>query len=75
MKSGVKTSEFWLTMAAVVFGVLAQFGVFAPESCNANWCEPASQAVGFVVMVLAAMGYTYNRSKLKASVGNGDSGN
>lgn len=67
MKPGYKTTEFWLTVAAVVGGLVLASGGFEPESCAASWCSGALAIVGFVVTALGALGYTWNRSKLKAA--------
>lgn len=50
-KPAWKTSEFWLSCAAVVVSGLFASGVFADGSTGA-------QVVGFAAMVLAALGYT-----------------
>ena len=64
-KPGYKTTEFYLTLLAVLFGVLAQFGVFEPASCTQDWCSVADKALGFLVMVLATLGYQYVRTSTK----------
>ena len=57
---GYKTTEFWLTVAAQVAGVLTVSGVFAPGS-------QAAQITALAVMVLAALGYSFNRSAVKTA--------
>jgi len=52
MKAGWKTTEFWLSLAAAVVGVLAHYGV-VPE--GSSW-----------EVVLAALGYTVSRAIVKA---------
>lgn len=60
MKPGYKTSEFWLTLAAMVCGVLLASGAI-----------PSSGKVYSVIVAvagfLASMGYTYGRSTVKAA--------
>jgi hypothetical protein len=58
MKSGWKTSEFWLSLAAVVVGACLASGVFPSDS---QW----EKLAGVAVTVLAAFGYTKGRVDLK----------
>jgi len=51
MRTGWKTTEFWLSLAAAVVGVLASYGVI-PE--GSAW-----------ETVLAALGYTVSRTIVK----------
>lgn len=62
MKPGYKTTEFWLTVAAQVVGLLAASGALAPDS-------PWARIVGLAVSALTAMGYTYSRGVAKAGSG------
>lgn len=58
-KPGYKTSEFWLSLAATILGVLMTSGVIATGSIY-------DHAVGAAVTLLAALGYTYNRTQAKS---------
>ena len=58
-KVGWKTSEFWLTLVAVLIGALAASGAIVETSM-------VGKIVGVAGSVLAAMGYTYSRSIVKA---------
>ena len=55
-KPGYKTSEFWLTIAAVLVAAVLSSGLENPA---------VLKIAGIVGSVLAAMGYTYNRTKAK----------
>lgn len=58
MKPGYKTTEFWLSLAAVAVGAVAASGVIPAES---TW----ERVVGLVVSALAALGYTGARLAVK----------
>lgn len=59
---GIKTSEFYISVVAMVFAALLASGVFAPDS-------PWAQIVGATLSVLAAAGYTAARTSLKKAEG------
>jgi hypothetical protein len=58
LKAGKYTTEFWLALAAQILGALAASGLLSAG----HW---ATQAVGLLVVVLAGMGYSASRTKLK----------
>jgi hypothetical protein len=57
-KPGYKTTEFWMSLAAVAIGVVAAAGFFNIEGTGA-------QIVGIVESALVALGYTGARLTLK----------
>jgi hypothetical protein len=59
-KPGYKTTEFWLSMAAIIVGALLASGVLPADSV---WLKVA----GIVSSVLGAIGYTANRTVVKYS--------
>lgn len=59
MRSGYKTTEFWLTVAAAVVGFAMASGLFAEGSTTA-------QVFGFIGMVLSSLGYSYSRGIVKS---------
>lgn len=65
MTKGLKTSEFWLTLAAAIVAALVASGLFGAESI---WLK-ALTALG---SILAALGYTASRTYLKAKVASAD---
>lgn len=56
MRSGIKTTEFWLAMGVALAGALAS--VYA----EAEWAKVA----GLVAAALATAGYGFSRSHVKA---------
>jgi hypothetical protein len=58
MTKGVRTSEFWLSAAAMLVGLLMSSGLFGPDSL-------ATQALGIAAMILGALGYTVSRTLVK----------
>jgi hypothetical protein len=59
-KPGYKTTEFWLSTAAIVIGLLYAAGVVAPEGTDA-----LSKAIAFGATALAALGYSVSRGLAK----------
>lgn len=61
-KPGYKTTEFWMSLIAVVLGALVASGTFNLEGT-------AAQVVGLVEAALVALGYTGARLTLKKATG------
>lgn len=57
-KPGFKTSEFWLSIAAVAIGGLQASGAFGDAST-------VGKLIGLAATVLGALGYTVSRTWLK----------
>lgn len=57
-KPGYKTSEFWLSTAALVLGALFASGVISDGSTT-------DKVLGLVVSLLSQLGYTVSRGKAK----------
>ena len=66
-KPGYKTTEFWLSLVAMLLGVLMSSGVMDSVPETSIW----SKIVGGAIAALAALGYTASRAKAKASNGGG----
>ena len=64
MKPGYKTTEFWLSTAATVVGLVLASGAL-PEQADNLWVR----LIGGIVAVLAALGYTASRAKVKSANG------
>ena len=60
-KPGFKTSEFWLSLVATLLGALMASGVFASDGQD-SWIV---RVVGGAGVVLAQLGYTAERGKVK----------
>lgn len=61
MKSGYKTTEFWLTLFAVLLGATLAAGLVPTDG-------PWLQIAGVAETALIAMGYTGARMNLKKSL-------
>jgi hypothetical protein len=62
MRSGARTTEFVLSLVAVVVGAFAASGLLPDES-------PWMRLAGILSSTLAALGYTYARTSLKKGSG------
>ena len=58
-KPGIKTSEWWLSLAALLTGALLSSGLVSNSL--------ALQCIGGVATLLTALGYQVSRSFVKAS--------
>jgi len=70
-KPGYKSTEFYMSMAAVVIGAVASSGILEDDSA-------LTKVVGLVMAALVALGYTGSRltlKKLDAANGNGTNNN
>ncbi len=56
-RPGIRTTEFWVTLIIAVAGALPTFGL--PDE------HVAVKVAGFAVAVLATLGYTLSRTKVK----------
>lgn len=61
VKPGYKTTEFWMTAAAALIGLLLASGVIPSDS-------GIDKALGMAAAALAAMGYTFARGMAKSGV-------
>lgn len=57
-KPGYKTTEFWLSLAATLIGLVAASGII-PET------GPWTQIIGLITSTLGALGYTAARASTK----------
>jgi len=64
MKPGYKTTEFWLSLLAVLLGAAMASGL-VPEGGT------VSQVIGGALSLLGGLGYTSSRTALKKSDGSG----
>lgn len=61
-KPGFKTTEFWLSLLAALMGFLMASGIMDTAPEGSVW----PKVVGGIMAVLAALGYTASRAKVKA---------
>jgi len=59
-RTGIHTSEFWLSSIAAILGIVLASGYIDMESSNT-----ASKIAGGAVSLLAALGYTVSRTLVK----------
>lgn len=64
MNPGYKTTEFWLTLIAIIVGALAGAGIFPIDSS-------IGKTIGVVGTVLGALGYTAMRTSAKNAIARG----
>jgi hypothetical protein len=57
-KPGYKTTEFWLSFAAVIVGAVQASGIVPAEG-------PWNQVLGMAISALVALGYTGARMAMK----------
>tara|TARA_R110002167_G_scaffold321045_1_gene526860 strand:- start:32 stop:268 length:237 start_codon:yes stop_codon:yes gene_type:complete len=60
LKAGTKSSEFYMSLGAVLLGVIISTGIASPEGVG-TW----DKVVGVLCTLLAAFGYTTGRSQVK----------
>lgn len=60
VKPGYKTTEFWLSLAALLLGAITASGLIPLTG-------PVAQVVGLLVGLLSALGYTVQRGLVKAT--------
>ena len=64
VKSGWKTSEFWVSMATAAFGVLVTLGVVTPEMASEG-TQAVGQIVGGVIILAPIIDYIWSRTQVK----------
>lgn len=62
-KPGYKTTEFWLSTIAMALGALMASGALDKVPADSIWAK----IVGGVIVVLASLGYTAGRAKVKST--------
>ena len=76
MKQGYKTTEFWVTLASQVVGILLLTGVVTPEQSEVLGIAAgkgggiATEVIGIITMVGSAFGYNVSRGLAKKEVPN-----
>lgn len=66
MKSGIKTTEFWASLAASVLGILTTLGVFTPAQAG-ELAQGAASIAGAVITAGPIVGYALSRGKAKSA--------
>jgi hypothetical protein len=69
-KPGYKTTEFWLSLLATLLGFLLASGVMDTVPAD-SWI---AKLIGGLVAVLATLGYSASRAKVKSALPTGQAG-
>ena len=69
-KPGYKTTEFWLSLLATLLGFLMASGVMDSVTAD-SWI---AKIAGGLVAVLATLGYSASRAKVKSEAPSASSG-
>jgi len=64
MKTGYRTTEFWVTIVIQAIGILATTGVFTPDAAD-TLTKAITELGGLVAMVASAFGYSIARGMAK----------
>ena len=65
-KPGWKTTEFWVTVAVQIVGLMAAAGIFTSEQAS-HWQRVAEMAGGLVAMIVSNIAYAQGRAKVKSA--------
>ena len=71
IKSGIKTTEFWVSLASGVFGILVTLGYFTPEQAN-DIINSVQEFSGAIITAVAAASYAISRGLAKKDVPNSE---
>jgi len=69
IKSGVKTTEFWVSLATSIFGVLVTLGYFSADQAT-DLVNTVQQFAGAVITAVTAASYGISRGLAKKDVPN-----
>lgn len=71
IKSGMKTTEFWVALASSVFGILVTTGVFTPDQAT-DMTNSVQQFSGAIITAVTAASYGISRGLAKKDVPNSE---
>ena len=66
MKTGYKTTEFWVTVLIQIVGLIAALGYLTPEQ-SSTLVQAVTQIGGVAAMVAGQFGYSLSRGAAKKS--------
>jgi len=66
IKSGYKTTEFWVNLATAFFGILVTTGVFTPDQAS-DLTNSVGQIAGGLITAISAASYAISRARTKSS--------
>jgi len=66
IKEGYKTTEFWVSLATAVFGVLVTLGIFTSDQAT-DLVKAVQQISGGVITAVTAASYAISRGQAKTN--------
>jgi len=66
LKSGIKTSEGWLTVVVAVLGLFTTLGYITPDQAS-ELTTAIPQVIGGIVTIVTTVAYIWSRTKLKSA--------
>lgn len=70
MKSGIRTTEFYITLGTQIIAILVLLGIFSPDDAigaNETWGKAVEAAAALVASALVAWKYIEARARIKAA--------
>jgi len=64
IKEGYKTTEFWVSLATAVFGVLVTLGIFTTDQAS-DLVKSVQQFSGGIITAISAAAYAISRGRAK----------
>jgi uncharacterized protein (DUF697 family) len=66
IKEGWKTTEFWVSLATAIFGVLVTLGIFSADQAS-DITKSVQQFAGGIITAVSAAGYAISRGRTKSN--------
>jgi len=67
IKSGFKTTEFWVAIASAIFGLLTTTGVFTPDQAS-DLTAAVGKFSGAIITAISTAAYAISRGRAKTNV-------
>lgn len=74
MKTGLLSTEFWVSLATAVIGALLALGYVPQNFPEAEVLLAVERIAGAIILIVTAMSYTKARTELKKTNGNNKGG-
>lgn len=65
MKSGLLSTEFWVSLAAAVIGAIMALGYVPADFPNAEVLAAVEKIVGAIILIITTVNYAKKRTELK----------
>ena len=66
IKSGWRTTEFWVAIATAIFGLLTTLGIFTADQAS-DLVISVGQFSGAIIAAVSAAAYAISRAKTKSA--------